>query len=384
MHKTQRRELPALTGLRGTAALWVFAYHLYKSFAGDGAHLFTSQAIPFLREGWRGVDLFFVLSGFVIAHVHLRDFERPGVPQLWSYATRRFWRVYPLNAFWHAAVVLLFLVAPAVLTMQPRYDPASLTPEAFAAGVLLVQAWVPGYTLVWNWPSWSLSAEIAAYLLFPLMAVGANRVQRPEHGWLLAALALTALGIILYLRGKLGANAAGSYNGLLRSTFCFAAGVAMCRAIALAPLSDTAANRLGAAGVVLAILGCASGSWGPVRVPLSINYLCVPAAALLIVAASAERGVTMRLLSGRGARRLGDVSFSLYLSHWPVILILRAALVGRGPDVSFAFAAGAVAITMVATAAITYLSWRYIEAPMHRFGRKIGKAAPEPATARPQ
>ena len=78
MLEPKRRDLPALTGLRGLAALWVFVYHVFKSFAGDGAGLFDNQAIPLLREGWRGVDLFFVLSGFVIAHVHLRDFERLG------------------------------------------------------------------------------------------------------------------------------------------------------------------------------------------------------------------------------------------------------------------------------------------------------------------
>ena len=363
------------------AALWVFAYHVYKSFAGDGAGLLDNQAIPFLREGWRGVDLFFILSGFVIAHVHLRGFARLELPQLWSYILRRFWRVYPLNAFWHMAVVVLFLIAPAVLTTQPRYDPVSVTPEAFMAGILLVQTWVPGYSSAWNWPSWSLSAEIAAYILFPILAVGANRISRPAHGWVLAALAIAALGGLLYMEGKLGVNAATDFTALLRSTFCFAAGVAMCRAVALAPLSAETATRLGTAGLALAIVGCAGGSWTSFSVPASINYLWVPAAALLIAAAGAEHGFTAHVLSHRLVRRLGDVSFSLYLAHWPVILILRAELVEQGPDVSLAFAFGAMLATLVATAAVTYFSWRYIEAPMHRFGQKMGKTAPLPATA---
>ena len=372
MLEAERRHLPALTGLRGMAALWVFVYHLYKSFAGDGAGMFGNTAIPFLREGWRGVDLFFILSGFVIAHVHLRDFDRFGVPQLWSYTLRRFWRVYPLNAVWHLAVVALFLVAPAVLTSQPRYSPVSVTPEAFVAGVLLIQSWIPGYTSAWNWPSWSLSAEIAAYILFPLVAVGANRIRRPALAWALAALAIAALAVLLYLRGNLGVNAAVNFNAILRAVFCFVAGVAMCRALLLAPLSARAADSLTVVGLGLAALGCAGSPW---------NYLWVPASALIIAAASADRGVASRLLSDRMIHRLGEVSFSLYLSHWPVVLILRAELVERGPDVSGAFVVGAILGTIAATAAVTYLSWRYIEAPMHRFGRRMGKGAPQPAPA---
>lgn len=369
MGESKPHSLPGLTGLRGLAALWVFAYHIFKSFAGDGAAVLASDAIPFLREGWRGVDLFFILSGFVIAHVHLGDFAHPARGRVKAYLLRRFWRVYPLNAFWHGAIVLLFLAAPFVLTVQARFQPVSVTPEAFLASIFLVQSWIPGYSSAWNWPSWSLSAEIAAYLLFPLLAVTANRLRRPAQCWAVAGFAIVMLGLLLATLGVLGTNAVEYYTAVLRAVFCFTAGVALCRAVSLAPLPAEIANRLALAGLALAIAGCLGSPW---------NYLWVPASALFIAAASSKGSVAASFLSARPIYRLGEVSFSLYLSHWPVILILRTVLVERGPDAGIFFAAAAIVATLIATMAITYASWRFIEAPMHRYGRRMSDAKTRP------
>ena len=369
---SKRRDIPALTGIRGAAALWVFVYHIYKSFAGDGAGLFDNEAVPFLREGWRGVDLVFILSGFVIAYVHIGEFKTIGLARLRSYASRRFWRVYPLNAFWHAAIVLIFVAAPAVLTLQARYNPTSTSPTAFVYALLLIQSWVPGFSSAWNWPAWSLSAEIAAYLLFPLIAVGANRIVRPSTAWVAAGAAILALGCLLYARGVLSINAVSNYNAILRSVFCFAAGVAMCRATALGTVSARTANLLALAGLGLGVLGCAGGSW---------SYLWVPASALLIAAAaSGDEGVAAKVLSTGPMKRLGDVSFSLYLSHWPVILVLRAWLIERKPQGGVAGSGVALLLAVSTTATVTYLSWRYLESPLHRLGRKISKRELQPAS----
>jgi len=67
-------KLPSLTGVRGIAALWVVLFHL-QQFAGEFG-LEAVKGLPGLRSGWAGVDLFFVLSGFILMLVHERDFPR--------------------------------------------------------------------------------------------------------------------------------------------------------------------------------------------------------------------------------------------------------------------------------------------------------------------
>ena len=146
-----RDELDALTGLRGIAALWVLAYHAGLSAAG-----------------YLGVDLFFVLSGFIIAYnyadARLAEDGRRYREFLW----RRLARIYPA----YLAALLLTLAAVAVLApweVSLRKS-AHFTAEGFWASVFMVQAWTVPVPRVWNVPGWSVSAEWAAYLAFPLIA----------------------------------------------------------------------------------------------------------------------------------------------------------------------------------------------------------------------
>ncbi len=152
-------ELPALTSLRGIAAVCVLLFH--SSFY---AYHFAGGALPSLwRRGYLGVDLFFFLSGFVLTHVYGRRFVEQ---ESWRTIRRFFWarfcRIYPASFFTTAVFVLAYTVG-----RLPFPSDASFTKQLVAALLLLQVPWLDD--IVINSPSWSISTELYAYLLFPFV-----------------------------------------------------------------------------------------------------------------------------------------------------------------------------------------------------------------------
>lgn len=160
----QSRYLPALTGVRALAAFWVLLYYLHptlRAYFGDFG--FVSAVI---MMGYQGVDLFFGLSGFIIAHHYaekLRVFSWAGYRDyLWA----RIARVYPLHLVMLMTVLLLVKAAPLFgFTINRGTD---YLWSGFFKNLLLVQAWEFPARVNWNHFAWSISAEWFAYLLAPL------------------------------------------------------------------------------------------------------------------------------------------------------------------------------------------------------------------------
>ena len=168
--RASNRQLPSLTPLRGIAALWVVLYH----YCGTRQYFPNLDITPhsyFISKGYLGVDMFFMLSGFVMAHVYCRAFSE-GVGQHYrGFMVARIARLYPLHIF-----VLSLFVATAVISQLaigvaggtfagiPLTGPESLS--ALVANVFMVHGLAAGQ-LSWNYPSWSISVEFIAYLGFP-------------------------------------------------------------------------------------------------------------------------------------------------------------------------------------------------------------------------
>lgn len=155
-----------LTGLRFLAAAWVLLYHYADTLVGLVPSL--GMIRPVAAAGYVGVDLFFVLSGFIISHVYL---HQPGIAS-WSGARRylllRLARFYPVH-------LLTLLIIAGLLTLE-RGTPQNwvpqegvYTPVTFVRNLLLAHGW--GNSFAWNGPAWSISAEWFAYLVFPLATV---------------------------------------------------------------------------------------------------------------------------------------------------------------------------------------------------------------------
>ena len=168
--------VPALTGVRAFAALWVMVLHLTEVTSvllPEGA----ARAFGFVAwPGALGVDVFFVLSGFIISYNYEARFATRVEPARYlAFLRARLARIYPV----HLALLLALVVVVRGLhvTMPGTIDPSRWSTQQLVESVLLVHAWV-GHTAAWNAVSWSISSEWLAYLLFPLMVRVARAVVR--------------------------------------------------------------------------------------------------------------------------------------------------------------------------------------------------------------
>lgn len=344
-----RTTYPALTALRGLAAWWVVVYHFREQLDLSGMSLLQTLA----GHGYLAVDLFFIMSGFVIALNYAGDLRRPSALAVLRFLGFRLARIYPL----HLVILVAFLANPLAIHFLSRSGTASdrYAPGYFLQSLFLVQNWGLNSDPAWNIPAWSISTEWGAYLAFPLLAWCLGRVASPARALaaLLAALVLAAgLG---YLAGSLGNDIAR--GGLLRCLVEFTLGAAVFRLHALAGHRLPGGAVTLAAGLALLLAGLA------LRWP---DYGFALLAMLLII---------IGLLDGRsfGARALtcgpllyvGEVSYSTYLVHYLVKDWSKFILVGNGIPPVAAFTA-----YIGFTAAASVVLYHFVELPGRRLGRE--------------
>jgi peptidoglycan/LPS O-acetylase OafA/YrhL len=184
--------LPALTGVRAFAALWVVALHLtaFEAVLFPGA---TGDALMFLGlPGFLGVDVFFVLSGFIISYNYAASFEVATAASYRRFLWARLARIYPVHLA--MLVPLVIAIKGLHLTLPGSMDGARFSDTSLITSALLVNAWY-GDAAAWNAPAWSISTEWFAYLTFPLLAGVAGRLVT-RGGSAAAAVVVLALGAV--------------------------------------------------------------------------------------------------------------------------------------------------------------------------------------------
>jgi peptidoglycan/LPS O-acetylase OafA/YrhL len=338
------KTIPALTGLRGVAALWVVLFHL----------MIGGRSI--VTNGYLGVDIFFILSGFVLAHVYADRFRSRGAAVYGSFLKARVARIYPLHLVVLGALVLIVLTVPDFASQYPEPD-RRFGAGCLAASAVLLQNWFYWLPMCWNGPSWSLSAEWFAYLLFPIFMLATQYWRRPATALCLAGLCLCGLVLALRMKGVSSTNVQGT-PGLVRMSLQFACGCLIFRALrtGLKPLPFLA--EIG----VLAMFAAA-------LILQNTLLLLISFAAIILLAAQNE-GLLAKALSTRIAVLLGEISYSIYLVHWMVLQFLNrmTAKVADDPVHIIIFGVSEVAL-ILALSACTY---RLIEVPARAWGRKIG------------
>jgi peptidoglycan/LPS O-acetylase OafA/YrhL len=311
--------IASLTSIRGIAAWWVAFHNMraYLPLAPDGLLAAAAQ------RGYLAVDLFFVLSGFVLQINYGRAMQNPSWTAIRAYAVARVARVYPLHLFMCA----VFLLNPLVLRLHTGHwvHGVRYAWSYYFLSLLLIQNW--GFTdqLGWNVPAWSISAELGAYLLFPLAAFIAAR-------WLRNGMAvLIWVGVPLLLLAALfyaaGAGSTDDYIwrlGLPRCVLQFLAGLA---------IGQWFLNRgdpsLRLQATLLLLAGTLVAAWQYGDVP---DYFCMPASFVMIVfALSAKRSPFTRVLDTPALVYLGTISYSTYLCHyfvrdWVGFLLVRPGI----------------------------------------------------------
>jgi len=330
------RRIPELDGLRGLAVVAILAYHL------------APDAFPF---GWAAVDLFFVLSGYLITAICLENLDAPGF--LVNFYARRGLRIWPI-----------YYLAVATVALMPTWDAAGLgyhltytqTAPGFLRDLLGNQSPLGDA----GWPpmahTWSLAVEEQFYCLWPAMLLLLGRRSAVP-----LAAAVVACGVAARASGFGMYQAATRGDGL-------AAGAVLAVVLApktgprrrLAPAATAAAATSAAivAFLMLAYPGC----------PLDYHYrhpgLEVPAAVLASFAAVAAAACLsgsrpLSPLRSIALTRAGTISYGLYLYHFPIYGLLDILGV-RWPGVP------TWPLKVGATLAAAIVSWHLVERPILR------------------
>jgi peptidoglycan/LPS O-acetylase OafA/YrhL len=345
--------MDALTGVRALAALWVMMYHF--AYIPFGAwHL--RESVPAVKVGYLGVDLFFILSGFIITHTHRRDAGSLARGAVLRFYGRRLARLYPVH-------LLTLLALLAMLFVGHRLGVAAHLAEKFRPidffyNLILVQAWGVGEPLSWNFPAWSISCEWFAYLAFPLLAFGLNRIVSPREAirWLAVTIAAFVLSYRLLFDFDLDQP---DGLALARVAFEFTAGALCCRLTELRDLRAQPWTIL----VLAAVAVAAALSNTPVR-----DLAIVGVFGAVIVAGRYGDNLVARFLALPLLVYLGEISYSLYMVHVPIRMTLGKLAEHYIDRLGAGFwgfvAAAAFCLITVATAAAVY---HLVELPARRW-----------------
>jgi peptidoglycan/LPS O-acetylase OafA/YrhL len=363
MQPFRPKALPSLTGIRGVAALWVVFFHIQNAAAAMGLPFLA--ALPILKDGFRGVDLFFLLSGFILMHVHQGDFLRIEPREILRFAALRVVRVYPLAFVVLLLIALMVLPLPGFIAWYRATDPSyahSYSALGFVQTALLANRWFMRDLGEWNGPVWSLSVEIVAYATFPVLAWTAVRAKSER-------LSLAAgLGVLAALIGFQAAThtLTGNMTGRLsiaRAMTCFPAGVLLYRVGAFKSGAETG-YRWGAplalastAALVLVLLI----SQAAVLTPLFF--------AGIIIGVRFGKGIVNALLSSRIAIFLGEISFALYLVHLVPLNVLLWSVERYRITQAKTLAALAAYLAVVILA--SFFLHEFVELPAQRYGRRL-------------
>ena len=337
--------ISSLTGLRGVAAVSVLLYHIPHQPA------FEKFAIPLFSRAYLAVDLFFILSGFVISYgYHDRVVKRLGTASYVDFLINRMARVWPL----HFIVTLVFGLR--ILLNVSGNQSIDLTPANILSNLFMVQSWGWGTDPIAG-NSWSVSTEVAAYLIYPLIAI----IAFSRWAWAQAALCVGLLVLVASsgrgASGPMDVNDSDSILTLLRCIAGFSLGVLTYRwKDSLRPLLDRPGGFAGICGLIALALLLPGAD---------ILVICLMPA--LVLSCYYDGAAARAVMANRLSFHLGLISYSIYLWH-PLVRDVAARAMGVaqrhgivGYDALF------IVAMLVATWLLCWVSYLLVEIRGHQF-----------------
>jgi peptidoglycan/LPS O-acetylase OafA/YrhL len=363
------RDIKAHTGLRGIAALAVFLAHArFNDFWPRQAWLAGLYSFVYWQNS--AVDLFFMLSGFVLNYAYLK-----GRKLDWrDYLTARFARICPL----YYAGMISMMAMDYVSAHTGQNNSGGMPVSDIVRNILLIQEWPLGRTV--NsvlFPEWSISVEMFLYLaIFPLMALFFLRRRIPRFALLLILAATVAANASLGVENPFGVQYV--FAPVLRGVTGFAAGFIICEI--LYDRTELLLPLMGEIALALAAMVCMRF--------VTLHWL-LPVIFVGVMAVTYSEGSWLgQVLGSRLFAWLGTISYSIYIWHVPVVracaIALRVRQMGGdtyGPNIS---TSRRLLFCLVATCAVLLVgsaSYYWFENPVRRALRRRKTAAPSGRTA---
>lgn len=320
--------IKSLTSLRGIAALIIVIHHFsYYGLPQLGATI--SSYSDFFSNGYLCVDFFFILSGFIMAHVYVNQFASGiSLDNYRSYIFSRFARIYPL----HFLMILLFMGVEFVKIFLPNTSAftGKFNLTALFANIFMLQAFdlncPPLFRCdtYWNEPAWSISVEFVIYCIFPIFLF---LIFKSQPKWDVKIYFLTFMSIL-----PLIIFYAGNLNSIIGIPSIARCGLECILGIITYKIYDQGIfhkyfnqNFIAAISLIWIVLIMQynwSDSVGTVR---SIHdWISLPAFSLLILSLSSNtKGLIAKILNSSSILYLGAISYSIYMVHWFIQELLK-------------------------------------------------------------
>ena len=376
--------LPNLTPIRGITAILVAAFHF---------HFFLGPLVPYQSESilnkfYLMVDLFFVLSGFIMCYVYHRTFSQKLTFNSYTgFLGMRLARIYPLYIITLGAEVLIFLcfVVSGTFEELPRTRQYAYRLDALPANILFLHTNGFFDFATWNMPAWSLSAEWWAYMLFPVLFLAVHRTKM-KNGLILMVLAIMGWLLIEYVLAghepflnrppnpnhtSLDVN---WHFGTFRGIIGFVAGMATWQIYRHFPLQKIMGSSV---TLLLTCIACII----VMHFQLSDTLIVLTFPIIILSLAYGSQTID-RIFRFSPLKKLGDWSFSIYMWHQVLINLTTAYLFlehgerlmrpFREMNIMFLYALLVVYLIMVCL--VGWMSYRFLERPTRRALQTWGKS----------
>lgn len=366
--------IPELDGLRGLAILLVIICHYVANAEHAALGYWPHHILSALTAGWSGVDLFFVLSGFLIGGLLLDARDSPRFFR--AFYLRRVLRILPVYYLWIAIYVLL--IAGALWVIPGRYAiaPRDLLQVPVQLFFLQnMQFGMPTFTWIWFVVTWSLAVEEQFYLVAPPL-IRFVPLRRLVFA-LAATICLAPLLRFLVFRYWLPGTTAAAFL-----TPCRADGLAWGILLAAAwrqkwfgawlktHASVLQGTVLGLLAGVCALLWWLSHPSNRVTVTIGYSWLAIFYSGLMVLVLSQTGGWVAGVMRWKWLRKLGTVSYCVYIIHDAFNQLAHRILLHSEPEIYNLQGVGVTLLALALTLGVASVSWRYFEKPLIQRGHR--------------